>query len=128
MADSNRRFGALRDRLHFQKRGDGDDGWGNPIPGGGDWATQFTQSAHLRPRTGGEEVTAARLGGRQPYVVTVRNTAAMREITTNWRLVDVRDASRVLSVLSPPTDPDGKRQWLEFLAEDRAGAIDGNAG
>lgn len=115
MAENFRRAGALRERVHCQFAAPADDGWGNPLPGAGEPATLFTVAAGMRPRTGGEEVTAARLGGRQPYVVTVRNTAQTRQITTAWRLVDANDANRIFAVTSPPADPDGKNQWLEFL-------------
>jgi head-tail adaptor len=118
MAESFRRTGALRERVHCQKRAPGDDGWGNPLPGQGEFATQFSVSAGMRPRTGGEQVTAARLDGQQPYVVTVRNSAKTRGITTGWQLVDARNANRVFAITSPPADPDGKNQWLEFLAVD----------
>lgn len=117
MVENFRRAGALRERVHCQFAAGGDDGWGGqPLPGAGEFATQFTIAAGMRPRTGGEEVDAARLGGRQPFVVTVRNTSQSRQITTAWRLVDARNANRVLAVTSPPADPDGKNQWLEFLA------------
>lgn len=115
MAENFRRAGALRERVHCQFAASLDDGWGNPLPGAGEFATQFTVSAGMKPRTGGEEVDAARLGGRQPYVVTVRNTSQTRQITTAWRLVDARDANRIFAVTSPPADPDGKNAWLEFL-------------
>jgi hypothetical protein len=104
----DRSAGVLCDRLHFQARGLGDDGWGNHIPGGGAFETQFTASAGLRPRTGGEGVDAARLTGRQPYVVLVRRTPQTEPITVSWQLVDARNPARVLAVASPPADPDGK--------------------
>ncbi|MET3925939.1 head-tail adaptor protein [Devosia sp. 2618] len=116
MAENFRRAGALRERLHCQQRSAGDDGWGNPLPGHGDFETVFPVSAGMRPRTGGEEVTAARLSGQQPYIVTVRNTSQTRQITTGWQLVDARNADRVFAITSPPADPDGKNQWLEFIA------------
>jgi hypothetical protein len=75
-------------------------------------------SAALTPRTGGEEVTAARLEGRQPYVCLVRNCSQMRDVTVGWQIVDARDGSRVFNIASPPADPDGKNQWLEFLVID----------
>lgn len=113
----NRRAGALRERVHCQLGAAGGDGWGGAaIPGSGAYATEFTISAAMAPRTGGEGVDAARLGGRQPFVVTVRNTGQTRRISTAWRLVDARNASRVFSVTSPPADPDGTNQWLEFIA------------
>lgn len=112
-----RNAGALRDRLEFQSRPAVDDGWGGDA-GQGDFTTQFTRWAALRPRVGGEAVTAARLDGRQPYVVTVRNDAAMRGVATSWRAVDKNNPDRVFNIISPPADPDGTRQWLEFLVED----------
>lgn len=118
MAENFRRAGALRERVHCQMAGVLDDGWGQPLPGAGPFETKFTISAGMRPRTGGEGVDAARLGGRQPFVVTVRNTSQTRQITTAWRLVDARQARRVLAVTSPPADPDGKNHWLEFLVEE----------
>lgn len=116
MAENFRRAGALRERLHFQKRGDGDDGMGASMPGAGDFVTVFTAAAAMKPRTGGEGVDAARLSGTQPFVVTVRNTSKTRDITIAWQLVDARDDSRVFAVVSPPADPDGRNAWLEFLA------------
>jgi head-tail adaptor len=118
MADTG--AGPLRDLLHCQKRADGDDGWGNPLPGSGPFATQFTLRARMKPRTGGESVDAARLGGQQPYVVRVHNNSKTRLITVAWQLVDARDATRVFGVVSPPADPDGRNQWLEFLATEGA--------
>lgn len=121
MPDSTRRHGALRERFHFQQRGTLDDGWSNPQPGAGPFETKFTVFAGLRPRTGGESVTAARLEGRQPFVVTVRFSAAMLDVTTAWQMVDARNENRILAIKSPPADPDGKRQWIEFLAQDGGG-------
>jgi len=121
MPDNFRRPGALRERMHFQRRGDGDDGMGGPPqPGTGEFATVFTASAGLRPRVGGEAVDAARLGGRQPFVMTVRYSEQMAEVTPAWQLLDARKEGRVLSIISPLADPDGKNQWLEFLAVEGA--------
>lgn len=111
-----RSAGVLRERLHFQRRGLGGDGWGNQDAGMGEFETQFTAKAGMRPRTGGEGVDAARLGGSQPYVVLVRMTPRTMGVTTAWQLVDARDTTRIFAVTSPPADPDGKNHWLEFLA------------
>ncbi|WP_193336170.1 head-tail adaptor protein [Devosia beringensis] len=119
MAEDFRRAGALRERLACQFASTPtDDGWGGPISGAGEFTTQFIVSAGMKPRTGGEGVDAARLGGSQPFVVTVRNTSQTRQITPAWRLVDTRGGNRVLAITSPPADPDGRNQWLEFLAVD----------
>lgn len=118
MADSNRRHGALRYRLNFQKRADVADGWGGTVPGSGGFTTQFTLDAHLRPLRGTETVMAARLEGRQPYVATVRAVPGVDAVTSSWRLVDARNANRVLAIISAPVDPDGKNQWREILVTD----------
>lgn len=110
----DRNAGRLRDLLLFQRREMMDDGFGNQIPGG-EFATEFSAYAGLQPRTGGEEVTAARLSGRQPYVCLARYVTRMLEVTVAWQIVDARNPDRVFNISSPPADPDGKRQWLEFL-------------
>lgn len=115
MAENFRRAGSLRESILCQKRGDLSDGWGGTVPGAGEFTTQFTVSASLRPLRGSEAVQAARLDGRQPYVCTVRNTAQTRKIVTSWQLVDARDTNRVFAVTSPPADPNGRNQWLEFI-------------
>lgn len=107
--------GALRHRLEFQSRGDGSDGFGGVVEGGGAWATEFTLSAEMRPLRGSESVIAARLAGQQPYVVRVRRSRQTDRITPAWRLVDARDPTRVFAITAPPTDPDGKRAWLDIL-------------
>jgi head-tail adaptor len=109
-----RNAGRLRDLLNFQRRSLGDDGFGNTVPSG-DFETQFQAYAGLEPRTGGEEVTAARLAGRQPFVCLVRHSSEMLDVTVGWQAVDARNQNRVFNIASPPADPDGKRQWLEFL-------------
>lgn len=114
MPQNNRRPGALRELLNFQQRSFVDDGWGNLSPTG-PFATQFTVHGSLTPRTGTEAVTAARLEGRQPYVLTIRYSAAARGVTPAWRVVDSRDDTRVFAVVSPLADPDGRNAWLECL-------------
>lgn len=91
---------------------------GGVIPGAGPFATIHTVSAGLRPRLGGEAVTAARMEGRQPYIVTVRWAKRMLDVTTAWQIVDARNPNRVLNIVSPLADPDGRNQWLEGLVEE----------
>lgn len=118
MAENFRRRGALRKRFHFQQRGVGNDGMGGTIPGAGAFATVHTVSAGLRPRVGTESVTAARMGGRQPYVLTIRWAKHMLDVTTAWQLVDARSPNRILNIISPLADPDGSNQWLECIVEE----------
>ena len=117
------RAGALRELLHFQKRGDLDNGWGDITPGAGDWETQFTANAAMRPLRGSEAVMADRLGGVQPYVVTIRQHSAALAVTAAWRVVDAR-SDRTFAIVSPLADPDGRNAWLEFLV--REGVADGD--
>lgn len=114
MAETNRRHGALLDRVHFQSRPLVDDGFGNQVPGGA-FETQFTVFAHLRPLRGNETVIAARLEGRQPYVLTVRQSPATRRVTEAWQIADAGDAGRTFAITAPPADPDGKNRWIEML-------------
>lgn len=122
MPENYRRSGALRERVHFQKRGDGDDGLGTVIPGAGDWETQFTAYASMRPLRGSESVMADRLSGVQPYVLTIRHQRAALGVTTAWRIVDARNDKRTFGLRSPLADPDGRNQWLEGLVS--AGTAD----
>lgn len=121
-----KRAGALRDRLHFQQRTSVSDGFGNTLPGAGPYETRFTVMAAMRPLRGSEAVMASRLEGRQPYAVTVRAFAGLRDVTTDWRLVDARNINRVFDITSPLSDPDGEGKWLEFLVMEggpTAGAV-----
>lgn len=115
MAEVKLGAGDLHWRLQFQKRGEVDDGHGNTVPGG-EFLPQFTVWAHMRPLRGGESVMASRLQGRQPYIITVRHSTQTQQANENWQIVDARRPDRVFSISAPPTDPDGKRRWLEFLA------------
>jgi SPP1 family predicted phage head-tail adaptor len=74
--------GALRERLTFQARTL--DANGDPL---GEWAEQFTVSASAKPLVGGEDVMAARLTGKQPYLFTVRASSQSARITTDWRFM-----------------------------------------
>jgi SPP1 family predicted phage head-tail adaptor len=103
--------GALRDRLHFQKRVETDDGHGNVR---GEWETQFTAAARVTPLKGNEAVQAQRLAGIQPYAVTVRYSLAARAVDTAWRLVDARDTTRVFDITAAAYDE--RREWIQILA------------
>ncbi|MDX0512565.1 head-tail adaptor protein [Sinorhizobium medicae] len=109
--------GRMHQRLHFQKREAIDDGAGNEVSG--PYETVFTSAAELIPLRGGEPVQAARLVGVQPYTVRIRSCAAAREVTTAWRIVDARNASRVMNIRTV-TNPDQKNAWLDLLVDDGA--------
>jgi len=111
--------GKLRNKLHFQRRALVDDGFGNVQAG--DWETKFDAYAEFIPLRGGEPVIAARLTGTQPFVVRIRSSAAAREVTTAWRIVDERRPSRVLNITSI-ADPDNKNDWLDLMATEGVAA------
>lgn len=110
-----RRSEDLREQMIFQRRGSGDDGFGNTLPGAGVFVDQFTVWAHLRPLRGTESVMQSRLQGRQPYVITVRQSSQTRTVDPTWQVVDKNNPSRVFAITALPTDPDGRRAWHEFL-------------
>lgn len=102
----------LRHKIDLQVRTLIDDGYGNEIAG--PYETQATVHAKFHYLRGGEEVMAGRLAGKQPAIITVRQNAATRALTTDWRILTQDDeAWNIRSI----TDSDGRRAWLEILAE-----------
>ena len=106
--------GNLRERLTFQRRALTSDGYGNSA---GDWQSEFTCAAELRPRMGGETVLQERLAGRQPYTVTIRYSAEAAEVTPEWRAFDARNPSRIFNIRSG-SNPDMKRRFIELLVDE----------
>lgn len=103
----------LRRQITFSARAATPDGYGTPVSGA--FADQFTVFARVRPMRGGEDVMAARLGGRQPVVLSVRSTPSTRLIRTEWRATDAQDATRVYALRS--ITPDEKNRWIDILCE-----------
>lgn len=106
--------GDLKERVHLQARTVASDGFGGSVPGG-PFQTQCTVRAHLQPLKGSEAVQAARLQGRQPYILTIRQSSQTRPLNTAWQVVDARNVNRKFAVVAPPTDPDSDRAWLEVM-------------
>jgi hypothetical protein len=92
------------------------DKYGNEQTG---WATRFTARAQIVPKLGGEDVMAARLQGRQPVVIRVRNSVDTRRINTNWRATDSDSgvAYNVRSVADPFMGQPERGRWIDALAE-----------
>lgn len=112
--------GRLTEHYAFQSRQTEDDGAGNEE---GEWITRFTDRAGRLFLRGGEGVIAARLESRQPVVIRVRNSRRSREITADWRVVDIRAGNDeygqprvVFNIRETPKETDD-RLFLEFLAE-----------
>jgi SPP1 family predicted phage head-tail adaptor len=102
----------LRDRVAFEERDRVVDELGNEE---GAFVARFSCAAGIRAKFGGEAVTAARLAGEQPAILTVRQTEATREVTTDWRVRDERTG--VIYNIRSIADPDGGRVWLELLCQ-----------
>lgn len=117
--------GALRSYIHLQKRKSADDGFGNAVPGG-EFETQFSVYANFRPllrgsAAGVENVFADRLQGNQPFVITVRRSKDLEDVTTAWRVADARSEkdgkfTKIYNIKSPPADSTNGYMWLEFIA------------
>ncbi|MEY9097363.1 SPP1 family predicted phage head-tail adaptor [Sinorhizobium fredii] len=102
----------LRQKIELQVRSLIDDGYGNVTSG--PFETQATVNAKFHYLRGGEEVMAGRLAGKQPAIVTVRSSAATRALTPEWRILTTDGEAWNIRAI---TDPDGRRAWLEILAE-----------
>ncbi len=107
--------GDLRERIAFEMRVDADDGAGNRK---GKFVEQFVCWAAVTAfRGGGEEVSAARLAGRQPVVIKVRWGARTKRITTAWRARDA-NTGEIYNIRTKPPAP--KRDF--FLLHCESGA------
>jgi head-tail adaptor len=89
--------GALRHRLIFEFRA--------PLPGGdgagnfeGEWTESFRCWAAMTPKFGGEAVIAARLQGRQTWLVTVRQSNTSAQVTPDWRIRNERNQAQVFAI------------------------------
>lgn len=111
MAVKREGAGSLSEVVAFQVRSEADDGYGNPVTG--DFATQFTEPARLRPLKGSEPVLAARLTGVQPFLLVVRGSARTRAVTPAWRAVNARTGA--VYNIATVANPDERNAWLEML-------------
>jgi len=107
--------GKLNRRVEFDApttipdgHGGGETGWTAP----GDAVKLWANFRFLR---GGESVQAARLEGKQPVVITVRNCTQARQIDTSWRMRASRDGTHY-NIRSGPVETDD-RLYLEITVE-----------
>lgn len=107
--------GNLRRQVAFQRREMIEDIYGNVE---GIWETRFQTFADFKFLRGGEQVMSGRLAGKQPAIITIRNSSASRQVETGWRILDSDGDDWNIRAI---TDPTGKRAWLEVLA-DKGGA------
>ena len=83
-----------------------------------EWALQFVDWVGVKYLRGTEAVMQARLASRNPVIVTIRNSARARQITSEWR-VTLRSRSGIVLVAEVKEDPRPSEgdAYLEFLAE-----------
>ena len=83
-----------------------------------EWVPQFVEWAGVKHLRGGESVMQARLASRNPVIVTIRNSARARQITSEWA-VELRSRSGIVLVAEVKEDPRPSEgdAYLEFLAE-----------
>ncbi len=76
---------------------------------------------------GGEGVQAQRLVGTQPVLIIVRSDSESREITSDWRAVEMKDGTAVrYYALQLVEDMERERKFITMIAE--AGEPDGGTG
>ena len=103
--------GAMRQKIHFQRRTIVDDGYGNEVA---DLETVFTDAAEFVPLRGGEAVMGARLTGIQPFIVRVHSSTQTRAVGPDWQVVDARSGV-VYAITAPPVNTDQKNAYLDIM-------------
>jgi SPP1 family predicted phage head-tail adaptor len=108
--------GELRQRVLFARPNIIEDAYGNVSTG---WEEMFTVSANITPRLGGETVEAARLTGRQPVVIRVRQSDHTRQIRTDWRATNTHNgvAYNIRTAVDPHEGNTEHGKWIDMLAE-----------
>ena len=82
------------------------------------WKDEMKVWAGVRHLRGGEAVMQARMASRNPAIVTVRNTAQARGITSEWQ-VELRDRTGIRKTYAVKEDPRPVEggAFLEMLVE-----------
>lgn len=115
------RAGKLRNRASIERRGaTSQDDFGNPVSG--DWVEQVSaRPCSIMPLSGREQEIADRLESVVRYRVIFRYSAAVKAVNAGDSLLlscasaDL-DAGARLNIKHDPTDPTGRRAYLEFIA------------
>lgn len=108
--------GDLKHRVRFERRQAIDDGAGNEESGA--WLPQFTRSAYIALSKGGESVMAARLQGTSPALIVVRFDSSSRQITPDWRAVELHgDGRETVYAIRQAQDMERQRRWMTILCE-----------
>src|SRR6056297_1375630 len=84
------RAGRLTERVAFDAPSGSTDAFGGEAEA---WTAGDPVAAQWIYGKGDESVQAARQAGRKAYKIKVRSSAAMRAVTTDYRMRDVRDGT-----------------------------------
>lgn len=108
--------GILRSQVTFAERIEFQDGYGNTVAA---WEDRWTCRAQIEPQKGGEDVMAARLSGRQPVIIRVRQCPETLAVTPDWKVTNVDNgvAYNVQTIIDPGEASGDHGHWLDMLAE-----------
>lgn len=101
--------GALKERVSFEQKTP--DELNRAI---GPWRAVFKRQAQVTWLRGSEAVMQARLQSSQPVVVTVRDSAAIRNVDASWRLTILRRPNEHFSITG--VSPSKDAGFLDILA------------
>ncbi len=71
---------------------------------------------------GGEAVQASRLEGKQPYLLTVRYSAASAAVTPSWRCLDTRTGQTYAIITHVPRS---RRDYIDMLISEGVADTEG---
>ncbi|MGH0246714.1 head-tail adaptor protein [Sinorhizobium meliloti] len=107
--------GKLTTPIALWKKTDGDDGYGNSIPGGGPWAEQFRNVADKRAISGSETVIGSRLSGIATVEFWTRWHPSLDQVTSAWEVRETRTSKRWAIKGPPEIDP--RRRFVKITAQ-----------
>lgn len=109
--------GDFRNTVRFEMHGPQvDDGAGNFLES--EWDAQFTRAAALMPMRGAEGLIADRLEGLGPALIIVRLDTETKNITTEWRAVDVLpDGTEKIYAIKDARDMEQRGRHMTMLVE-----------
>lgn len=103
--------------LVFQKKSDGNDGFGNSTPGTGPYVEFARRYGSCKAaKAGTEAMQGGQLSSLQSYTLRIRNDPAAVLIDSSYRvLVATMPGTPPLAIVSV-ADPDMRGQWLDIAA------------
>lgn len=108
--------GQLTTLLVFQKRSDGNDGYGNSTPGTGPFVEVARRYGQMIAAPGVEKEQGGKLTGLQAYKIQIRHDPVAVLFDSSYQvLVATMPGTPALAVVSV-VDPDQRGRWLDIVA------------